>query len=163
MRQVLIIVFLGTLLFSCKKDKVPVPCSGIEMIGERSKMVGTWRWYKTWVNQTFASGNTYTFDYTPDSEGFNYYCVISEDGWYKGYRDSVLVHEYLMSSVRFENFKDSNRNDLSAYLDCSMNRIGLGFNEASTNDTVIDVWEYPLRIDDEVTKKHSTLNFFKKQ
>ena len=163
MRQTLILIFSGMLLFSCRKDKVPEPCTNVELKGKQLSVVGTWRWYKTWVNQTFASGNTYTFDYTPTTEGFNYYCVITEDGVYRGYKDSVLVHEHLMSSVRFENFDDVNRNAMSVYLDCYLDQLSLGVDNPSSNDSIIDIWEYPIRFDDELAKKYSKLNFFKRQ
>jgi len=163
MRQILMFIFLGTVLFSCKKDKVQPPCSGILITGERTKLLGTWRWYKTWVNQTFASGNTYTFDYTPDTEGYNYYFTISKDGIYRGYKDNVLIHEHVMSKKVNENFEHPITQYLETKVDCSDSGLRFIFNNYPQNFDTINLWEYPIRFDDEIANKHSKLNFFTKQ
>lgn len=164
MRQILMFSFIMLLLPSCKKDKVPKgePCTNVELLVKRSEFVGTWRWQKTWVLQTFASGNTYTFDYTPATEGFDYYCVITADGKFLGYKDSVLVEEKNLTSVFYDDDNGYGDHTLASLLNCSENQLLMTFNYSDTTDDILKIREYPLNFDDPIQKKKTSHNFFKR-
>ena len=145
---------------SCKKDKVPEPCTGVSMSGERAVFQGKWRWYKTWVTEWFDMGSDIILDYTPQSEGFEYYFTISSDGRYQGYRDGLLVDNFIMSNVQYEYFMSSDRNVMTLDLNCTNEKIRLGINNPITNNDSIDLIEYPFNFNDPANHLYSNINFF---
>lgn len=162
MRQIVILFFLGSVLFSCKKEKVPEPCTNVTLTGQRASVVGTWRWYKTWINQIDASGSTFTYDVTPTTEGFNYYCIISADGKYKGYKDSILVDEHNLTSIFVD--KDNGFGDysLASLLDCGEEQLVMTLYSTDSTEDILKLREFPIYFDDPVQKKKSSYNFFKR-
>ncbi len=159
MRQVIVILFLGSLFFSCKKDKVPEPCTNVELTGKRASVVGTWRWYTTRVYQTFTSG-TFPLDYTPVTEGFNYYCVITADGKYKGYKDSVLVDEFSMTSIFYDNNNTIGVYRLAALRNCGEEQLDMTVFSSDSTEDVLALREFPIYIKE--PDKYSTHNRFKR-
>ena len=152
------------LLLSCKKDKVPPPCTGVSMTGERTLFVGTWHWYRTSVEEWFDIGPSIYYDYTPQTEGFDYYFTISEDGFFKGYRNDVLVEDIVLSIVEFENFGGVNTNGMRFSLNCDQfDVLGLTmFSSNVTQDTIL-TREYPLNFDDQENHLKSGQNYFVKE
>jgi hypothetical protein len=111
------------------------------------------------VREWFDIGPDTSHDYTPLTEGFDYYFTISEDGYFKSYRDGVLEDEFILSSVDFE-IVGSNSNVLVLKLDCGSYEMGLiKENTNLTNDTIACL-EYPLNFYNEIEKRESKDNFF---
>jgi len=152
------------LLLACKKDKVPPPCIGVSMTGERTLFVGTWHWYRTSVEEWFDIGPSIYYDYTPQTEGFDYYFTISEDGFYKGYRNNVLVHDIILSSVEFEIFGGLNTSGMSFILDCGeYDFFSLVMQNSNVTQDTIHTREYPLNFDDQENHLKSGQNYFVKE
>ena len=66
MGKIIILIFCSTVLFSCKKDKT---CAGLTIEGDRTEVLGKWRWYKTRIRQWFDIGSDIFYDYTPKYRG----------------------------------------------------------------------------------------------
>ena len=164
MGKVITLLFCLSLLASCKKDKVPPPCSGVSMTGERTLFVGTWHWYRTSVEEWFDIGPSIYYDYTPQTEGFDYYFTISEDGLYKGYRNNVLVDDLILSRVKFENFGGVNTSTMRFALNCNELTIFdiVMFSSNVTQDTIL-TRDYPLNFDDQENHLKSGQNYFVKE
>lgn len=108
MSKKIIIVLLGfLLLLACKKDQTQGACSGVQMTGSKEVFVGKSIWYNTVVKEWFDVGTPIYHDYTPATEGFNYYFVITEDGKYKGYKNDTLIHDFILDKIDFESFNPS--------------------------------------------------------
>ncbi len=161
MPQILLLSFAATILFSCKKDKVPKeePCTNVELTGNREAVVGTWRWYSTRVYQSTSTGNI-PLDYTPQNQGFEYYCVITSDGKYKGYRDSVLVHDIVLTRIFVDNNSVQGKYSLSALMNCGDEQLNMTVFSSDSTEDVLALQEFPLNINE--TYKYSTYNRFKR-
>jgi len=151
------------LLLSCKKDKVPPPCTGISMTGERELFVGTWHWYNTTVEEWFDVGSSVYHDYTPLTEGFNYYFTVSQDGLYKGYRNDTLVQDLILSNVDYEVFQTVTVEGMSFNVDCSEDLFDLQKFAFNTTDDSIYQFAYPLNFDDQVNHLRTGRNHFVKE
>lgn len=145
---------------SCKKDKVPEPCTGVTLEGQRASYVGKWRWYKTRISQWFDIGPDYFYDVTPTSEGFEYYFIISNDGLYKGYKNDSLVHVHILSEISHENYDNSSLHYLSCYSDCGNEIVDLTIENANGSLDSLRTRRYPLNFVDNVAKKRSLMNYF---
>tara|TARA_R110002072_G_C7958516_1_gene533734 strand:- start:101 stop:592 length:492 start_codon:yes stop_codon:yes gene_type:complete len=160
MGKVIIILFCTTFLFSCKKDKVPIPCTGISMSGDRSVFVGKWRWYKTRVSEWFDIGPDISYEYTPQNQGFNYYFTVSQDGLFKGYRNDTLVHDIILSSVYQELFLGGGVDGMEVFENCSSKIIRFSrYTPSSTLDS-IHLFQYPFNFYDEINQMKSNQNYF---
>ncbi|MDX2359248.1 MAG: hypothetical protein QNK23_00485 [Crocinitomicaceae bacterium] len=157
MSKIIGVVFCTLLLFSCKKEQTPAPCEGICMSGERDFFVGTWHWYSTTVEEWFDLGSSVYHDYTPVTEGFNYYFTISNDGIYRGYENSTLVHEKILSSVEYENFNTANVIQLG--MNCTGESISLSNALYLSSDSIRTV-SYPLNFDDQENHLRTLYNYF---
>lgn len=155
-------IFCMLLLIGCTKDKT---CSSVSMTGERFMFVGKWRWYRTIVEEWFGVGNPYYSYYTPQNQNMNYYFEISLAGEYRGYKDEVLVHSFLLSDVEFEYFGGyPTDGTLLSKLTCSDDEIELGHKYYNTTKDTIYCFQYPFNFDDEQTNyyKKSLTNWFVK-
>jgi len=134
------------------------------MTGERTLFVGTWHWYRTSVEEWFDIGPSIYYDYTPQTEGFDYYFTISEDGLYKGYENNVLVHDIILSSVEFEIFEGLNSSGMRFSLNCDQyNILELVMSSSNVTEDTIYTREYPLNFDDQENHLKSALNYFVKE
>lgn len=157
---IVLLSFLIVVLASCKKDTPDLPCSGVDMTqNSREVFVGTWRWYKTTVREWFDVGSDYFHDYTSTTEGFEFYFTISEDGYFKSYRDGILEDQFLLSYVNFELDGESS-NVLALSIDCTVDEISLDESNLNTFDDSITVDEFPLNFYNSVEKRESVTNFF---
>lgn len=167
MGKTLIFLFVGFLLFSCKKDKTQAICQGVNMEGEKSRFVGTWRWYNTTVEQWFDVGPSIFHNYTPQNQGFEYYFTLSSIGEFKGYRNDTLVQSFLLSNVEAEHYDTSSVNivtNVAKFLkDCSSEATRLyQLSNNFTNDSIFTL-DYPLKFNDEENHLASKRNFFVKE
>ena len=148
------------LLLSCKKDKVPEPCTGVSMSGDRERFVGTWRWDSTLVEEWFDVGSSIYFYYTPETEGFEYYFTISQSGEYMGYKNNALIHKFLMSKPISEVYSNQTVNAISVTKDCSSEEFDVRqFGSNITNDSIYQ-FAYPLNFDDQANHLRSVRNYF---
>ena len=154
-----VFVLIALSFTSCKKDKVPEPCTGVTLEGEETVYVGKWQWYKTRIRQWFDIGTDYFYDVTPSSEGFEYYCLISSNGIFEGYRNDTLVDRFILSSIEFEQFTDTIVNGMTFNLDCSVKMLNISHLYPLNNSDSIRIHEYPIKFTDEVAKKQSVINF----
>ncbi|MDX2359249.1 MAG: hypothetical protein QNK23_00490 [Crocinitomicaceae bacterium] len=163
MGKAIIFLFSLALLVSCKKDQTPEPCTSVSMAGEREMFVGTWRWYSTVVEEWFDLGPSIQHDYTPQNQGFEYYFVIDVDGTYKGYRDNVLVDDFLLSSIAFEIFGGTNSSGMDLRLDCGSKALELIIYSSNIQNDSLHSPNYPLSFDDQENHLIARQNFFVKQ
>lgn len=85
MKSYLSIAIILLLLVSCIKEDYRPECTPMSFTEvQSSNLVGKWRWYKTDIEQWFDVGPSFFYEVTPQSEGFEYYFIISEDGLFKG-------------------------------------------------------------------------------
>ncbi len=160
MGKIIGLLFCITILFSCKKDKVPFPCTGISMLGDRSVFIGKWRWYKTTIEQWFDLGPSIYSDYTPQNQGFEYYFTISTNGIYKGYKDGILIENFIMNDVYAESFWSTTRSVMGIMIECSSNQFRLGIDQPLINNDSLDFIEQPYNFDDPINKLRSKINYF---
>ena len=164
MGKVITLLFCLSLLASCKKDKVPPPCSGVSMTGERTLFVGTWHWYRTSVEEWFDIGPSIYYDYTPQTEGFDYYFTISEDGFFKGYRNNVLVEDIVLSEIFGEIFGGQNTSGMSFRRNCAeYDMFDIVMQSSNVTEDTIHTREYPLNFDDQENHLKSGQNYFVKE
>jgi len=164
MGKVITLLFCLSLLASCKKDKVPPPCSGVSMTGERTLFVGTWHWYRTSVEEWFDIGPSIYYDYTPQTEGFDYYFTISEDGFFKGYRNNVLVEDIVLSEIVGEIFGGQNISAMTFSRNCAeYDMFDIIMQSSNVTQDTIHTREYPLNFDDQENHLKSALNYFVKE
>ncbi len=162
MKHLIFTVFLG-LVFSCEKDKTPLPCTGISMTGEKSRYIGKWRWYKTIVQEWFDIGNPIYHDYTPQNQQFDYYFTISADGTFKGYRYDTLVDSYILSGVELEIFQGSSTYGIELQTDCTAQTLTIyQYAWNVSNDSIFSL-QYPLNFKDDENHLESLRNFFVKE
>jgi hypothetical protein len=159
MKRILPILILAIVILGCKKDKTTPPCTNVSMVGERETFVGKWRWYKTSVREWFDVGPDIFHDYTPTTEGFEYYFIISENGVFKSYRDNVLENDFLMSYANFEINGEMN-NVLTTALNCSSLELSLVESNLNSTDDSVFIYEYPLNFYNEVEQRESKVNYF---
>ncbi len=160
MHKTLTIILLSFLTLGCEKDKTIPLCSGVSMTNERALFVGTWHWYGTTIEEWFDVGVSNYYEYTPQSEGFDYYFTISENGILKGYRDSVLQHDFKLSKIEHENFSGSTTNVMQFNINCSSYSLELfKFVSVVTNDT-IHTSKLPLNFVDNANHLRSHRNHF---
>lgn len=163
MGKILIRILLGLVLLSCNKDKVHEPCKGVEMEGEKSKLIGKWVWYLTIVEEWFDVGPSIYHDYNPQNQGFEYYFTISQDGIFQGYRNDSLIDFILLSSVEFENFQNSPTYAIEFVNNCDIDRTSLYQNSWNTTNDSIFSLQYPLNFNNEVNHLRSKINYFVKE
>ena len=162
MGKIITIVFCISLLFSCKKEKVPEPCEGVAMTtGDRDFFVGKWRWYKTSVEQWFDIGPSIYSDYTPQNQGFDYFFTISTDGLYKGYKNNVLIHNIVLSNVDSEFFGVS-VNLIQFNINCTSDLVYFD-NSINLNNDTITTAAYPFNFYDEENQIKSNSNYFMRE
>ncbi|MDX2359250.1 MAG: hypothetical protein QNK23_00495 [Crocinitomicaceae bacterium] len=163
MGKAIIFLFSLALLVSCKKDQTPEPCTGISMTGEREMFVGTWSWHGSLIKESFDIGLPVYHLYTPQTQGFEYYCTIGIDGTYKGYQNGLLIHDLVLNEVFFENLNASITDVIDVYTNCSNERID--FRHQLPNPTIdsIEISKYPYQFVDEENKLESLRNYFVKQ
>lgn len=164
-KKLVYILYIGLVLFSCKKDKVPTPvvCSGVSMTGDRELFVGTWRWYNTIVEEWFDIGPSNWLSYNPQNQGFEYYFTISSDGIFKGYRNGILEEEIILSDVSFESFNGPQSEVMSFNTNCTSAIVAFNhWTSNITNDTIISEY-YPFNFDDQENHLESKLNYFVKE
>ncbi|MDX2359246.1 MAG: hypothetical protein QNK23_00475 [Crocinitomicaceae bacterium] len=126
----------------------------------RGAFVGTWRWHKTVIKQTFAIGDPYFYDYTPANQGFEYYCNITTDGMFEDYENGELVHLFTLSEVDYESL-GANSNSLVVNYNCSeSNRIGLTHPSQNLTNDSINITEFPLNFYDEENNLETIRNYF---
>jgi hypothetical protein len=162
MKSILFIALSLILLVACKKDKIPEPeppCTGVTLSGDRSAFVGTWRWYKTVVREWFDIGPDLSHEYTPITEGFEYYITISEDGKFKSYRDGILEDDFILSAVDYEIFVASG-GGMVFKIDCTPNEVGFIYSTLNPQVDSIASPEYPLNFYNEIEKRESKDNYF---
>lgn len=159
MGKVISVILLSVVVFSCKKDKIPEPCQGISMSGERSFYVGTWHWYSTTVEKWFDIGPSIYHDYTPNTQGYEYHIVISPDGVFKGYKNNSLVTERILSDVHFEYFNGISGHSIQLNMDCQDDLLGFSNALTLSNDS-INTYRFPLDFDDQENHLKSLRNFF---
>jgi hypothetical protein len=163
MGKTLITLLTLVILLACKKDVVPEPeppCSSINMtLNDREVFVGTWRWHSTTVREWFDVGPSIYHDYTPITEGFEYYFTLSEDGKFKSYRDGVLEDEFILSSVDYELF-GINYNLLQLNIGCTESKFDLGQAISNVTNDSIRTFYCPLNFYDPIARRESNLNFF---
>jgi hypothetical protein len=167
MGKIVIYVFIAIMLISCAKDKTQVPCTGVEMTGDKSRLVGTWRWYSTRVEQWFDIGPSSFLNYTPVNQIFEYFFTISPIGEFKGYKNDTLVHYFLLSSVQVEHFDSTSvsivTNVVEFSKDCSNQSTSFyQLSNNHTNDSLFSL-TYPLNFNDEENHLISKRNFFVKE
>jgi len=163
MGKIITILFCTTILFSCKKEKVPEPCEGVSMsIGDRTFFVGKWRWYKTDIEEWFDIGPSIYSEYTPQNQGFDYFFTISTDGLYKGYKNNVLIHNIVLSNVDSEYFNGVSAHLIQFNVDCSSELISFDNTINLNNDTVTTA-VYPFNFYDEVNQLKSNSNYFRRE
>jgi hypothetical protein len=148
------------IVLSCKKDKTPEPCTGISMVGERERFVGKWKWYKTIVQEWFDVGTPIYHDYTPVTEGFDYYFTISSDGLYKGYRNDTLIHDFMMTGEPEEIFNGYPVDVFKAKLDCAEEELEFIHWVWNDQEDTIYQLKYPLNFRDEELQLESKNNYF---
>ena len=159
MGKIIGLLFCITILFSCKKDKVPFPCTGISMLGDRSVFAGKWRWYKTTIEQWFDLGPSIYSDYTPQNQGYSYYFTISEVGVFKGYKNNLLVDDFVLNEVQYEIFSSTTLHGMRISLNCTESQINISIDPSKSVDT-LTIPEYPLDFEDESNKLKSLSNYF---
>jgi len=162
MGKIITILFCAVFLFSCKKDKV-FSCDSISMTGERTEFVGKWRWHKTWVTQWFDFGPDNLLNYTPQNQGFEYYFTISESGEFNGYKNNVLVHDFVLTEVQFENFTSTTSHGMRVSLNCTEKEINIARYFPLLGYDSLHLIEYPLNFDDQDNKLYSNTNFFMRE
>jgi len=162
MGKIITIVFCISLLFSCKKEKVPEPCEGVSMSGDRAFFVGRWKWYKTDIEEWFDIGPSIYSNYTPQNQGFDYFFTISTDGLYKGYKNNTLIHSIVLSNVDYEFFDGASQRIISLNLDCSSEMINLS-NTINLNTDTIHGFSYPFDFYDDVNQIKSSANYFMRE
>ena len=155
-----VFVLIALSFTSCKKDKVPEPCTGVTLEGEETVYVGKWRWYKTRIRQWFDIGTDYFYDVTPSSEGFEYYCLISSNGIFEGYRNDTLVDKFILSSVDYELFSSSTINGITFLINCETEMLSLSHLNPETNEDTIRIYELPLFYKNDTEKKETIRNYF---
>jgi len=160
MDKIVRISFLLLIIFSCKKDKVPPPCAGVSMTGDRELFVGKWRWYKTLVVEWFDVGPSNYYEYTPQNQGYTYYFVITVDGIYKGYRNDTLIHDFLLSTVDFEKFNGSTADVMEIFMDCNSDKMDLTHFIANTTADTIQSLKFPLQFNEQQTHLYTGHNHF---
>jgi len=161
MRLLLFIPLL--LLVSCKKDKVPPPCMGISMTGDRELFVGKWRWYSTTVEEWFDVGPSNYLNYTPQNQGFEYYFTISFDGLFKGYRNDTLIEQFVLDQVVYESYNGQPVEAIQFTKNCTNTTMDLShYYINATNDSI---WTtlFPINFDDQENHLKSLRNFFVKE
>jgi hypothetical protein len=160
MNRALLIPLILVSIFSCKKDKVEAPCTNVSMVGERERFVGKWKWYNTIVEEWFDVGPSIFHNYTPASEGFQYYFTISQSGDFKGYRNDTLVHDFLLTGVPEENFNGVDFDYFLTKINCGVEE--LDFQQwvwYNTKDSLF-TGNYPFDFRDEIEQRESKQNFF---
>lgn len=163
MAKIISILLLTLVLFSCKKDKVPPPCIGVSMSGDRELFIGTWRWYNTIVEQWFDIGPSIYHSYTPQNQNFEYYFTISNNAEFKSYRNDILIDNFILSAVDFENLNGTILNVIRFNTDCSTNELPLyQYSSNTTNDSIFTL-KLPLDFDDESNHLRTKLNYFVKE
>ncbi len=160
MRQILMFSLIMLVLPSCKKDKVPKeePCSNVELTGKRAAVVGTWRWDRTKVYHNFTSGTMLLYS-TPATEGFDYYCIITADGKYRGYRDSILVDEFDMTSIIQDYDSGMGKYSLSSLRNCGEEQINLAIFTNNSSEELAQL-QFPLYFKE--SNKYTSYNYFKR-
>ena len=133
------------------------------MTGERELFVGKWRWYGTTVMEWFDVGNPIFHNYTPQNQGYEYYCTISTDGIYRGYRNDTLIHDLILSKVDFEIFNGVNTSGMNINLNCLDNLIELNHLSLNLTKDTISIGQYPLNFKDDENHLESLRNFFVKE
>jgi hypothetical protein len=162
MKSILFIALSLILLVACKKDKIPEPeppCTGVTLSGDRSPFVGTWRWYNTVVREWFDIGPDTSHDYTPLTEGFEYYITISQNGEFKSYRDGILEDDFILSAVDYEIFVASG-GGMVFKIDCTPNEVGFVYMTSAEPVDSILCDDYPLNFYNEAEKRESIYNYF---
>ena len=160
MGKTISIIFCLAVLFACKKDKVPVPCSGVSMTGERQLFVGTWHWYSTTVEEWFDIGPSIYHDYTPQNQNFEYYFDISQDGIFTAYENGSIKQQFVLGGVDFENLDASIVNVITFNKDCSESLLDIRQSAFNLTDDTIYLLEYPLNFDDQVNHLRTGRNYF---
>lgn len=160
MGKVISVILLSVVVFSCKKDKIPEPCQGISMSGNKAMLIGTWRWYNTSVEEWFDIGSPIYHDYTPFSEGFDYYFTIDIHGNFKGYENGELRDQHIFSSINSEIWNGSIVNGIEFGTDCLNEDLQIRqFSSNVTNDSIY-IFKYPLNFDDEINHLRTKRNYF---
>jgi len=162
MGKIIGLLFCITILFSCKKDKVFL-CEGVSMTGNRTEFVGKWRWHKTWVTQWFDLGPDILLIYTPQNQDFEYYFTISEGGEFNGYKNNILVHDFVLSEVQFENFSSTIIHGMRVSLNCTEEEINIARDFPLLGYDSLRLPEYPLNFNDQGNKLYSNTNFFMRE
>src|SRR3989338_5840187 len=161
--RLLLFILLLVLLMSCKKDKVPPPCTGVSMAGDRELFVGKWRWYNTLVEEWFDVGPSNWLSYNPQNQGFEYYFTISADGIFKGYRNDTLIEEFILNKVTFEVYNGQTCDLIEFTKDCSESTIDLTHYYFNTTNDSIWTSLFPFNFDDQENHLESKLNYFVKE
>jgi hypothetical protein len=75
-------------------------------------------------------------NYTPATEGFDFYFTLSQNGKFESYRNGLLEDKFVLSSVEYENV-GQNFNLLLLKINCNENEFDLDKLVSNiTNDTI---------------------------
>lgn len=97
---------------SCKKDTLEpeLECKAISQLGEW--YTGKWVWHHTTMNTPDSS-----YQLNP-SNSYEYYFTISEDKVYRGYKDGILVDNFLISRDSYMSLSPTSE-FLTIFEDCT--------------------------------------------
>lgn len=130
---------------------------------QSSNLVGKWRWYKTDIEQWFDVGPSNFYEVTPQSEGFEYYFIISEDGKFKGYKNDTLVHEWIFNKTSYQNIDGDTMKTITFNLDCTNLKLSFSRLPYSYNLDTLATRSYPIQFDDEQNHLRTHRNYFSRE
>lgn len=137
MKQILAILALSTLMFSCKKDK---------LTGDKAIFIGKWEWFKSEHTYGFCTGDPPIDEtLTPDTEGNNYSIEFLKKGIIKFYENGISLTKDRLVFFKFGQpcaYTD-NSTSFAIYLDNNLHESEYLFQGCVNLDTLILTRGFP--------------------
>jgi hypothetical protein len=148
-------------LLGCIKEDYPPECVPRNLTElQKSNFGGKWRWFETDIEQWFDFGPSNYLDYTPQSQGFEYYFIINDEGMFRGYRNDSLVHEFVFNRSTSHTNSNEILYRITFKYDCIDFDINFTKLLSSLNLDTITTQSFPINFNDEENHLISKRNYF---
>lgn len=160
-KNVMLSFLLICALFGCIKEDYPPECVPRELSEiQKSNFGGKWIWNKTVIEEWFDVGPSNFFEITPQSEGFEYYFVLTDEGMFRGYRNDTLIHELILNKSTVSSIDDQKLASVNFNIDCTNLELILSrFPQVYHLDTLF-TFSYPISFYDGENQLRSRANTF---
>ena len=160
-KKLALYLLLLIVLSGCIKEDYPPECVPRELTEiQKSNFGGKWIWNKTVMEEWFDVGPSNYYNITPQSEGFEYYFILTNAGMYRGYRNDTLIHELILNKSTISSIDEQTLAGVSFNVDCTNLTLSLSrFPQGYHLDTLF-TFSYPILFNDELNHLRSRANTF---